>query len=122
MAFVEGEVLGSERRRKWSDAFKEQVVLETLEDGAQVSAVARRHRIDASLIYRWRRERGVRRSRSVPGFAVAALCDTTETVAASEGDDALIEVRYRDGRSVRVTGRPDPVALEIVLRTLGSAS
>ena len=43
-------------RRQFSDDDKARVVSEAMMPGSSVTAVARRHRICASLIYRWRRE------------------------------------------------------------------
>src|SRR3546814_5939900 len=56
------EVLsGVLRRRNWSAEIKERIVSETLAQGVTVTEVARRHEVDRSLVYRWRRELGVTR-------------------------------------------------------------
>jgi len=47
---------GSTRRRNWSEAFKRQIVAETLEPGWSVSLVARRHDVNANQLFKWRRE------------------------------------------------------------------
>jgi transposase len=44
------------KRRQWTKAFKRQVVAETLEPGASVSLVARRHDVNAKQLFKWRRE------------------------------------------------------------------
>ncbi len=43
-------------RREWSEAFKTQVVAETLVPGANVSAIARRTGISPSQLFGWRRQ------------------------------------------------------------------
>ena len=43
-------------RRLWSGADKQSIVDETLVPGANVSAVARRHGVAQSLLYRWRKD------------------------------------------------------------------
>ena len=53
-------ISGTGRRRKWSRRRKESIVLETLEEGASVSEVARRHGVDASQVFKWRRDAGLR--------------------------------------------------------------
>jgi len=53
-------VTGTGRRRKWSRRRKEAIVLETLEEGASVSEVARRHGVDVSQVFKWRRDAGLR--------------------------------------------------------------
>lgn len=44
------------KRRNWPEAFKRQVVAETLEPGSSVSLVARRHDVNANQLFKWRRE------------------------------------------------------------------
>src|ERR1043166_9111049 len=44
------------KRRNWPEAFKRQVVAETLEAGSSVSIVARRHDVNANQLFKWRRE------------------------------------------------------------------
>ena len=44
------------KRRNWPEAFKRQVVAETLEAGSSVSMVARRHDVNANQLFKWRRE------------------------------------------------------------------
>src|SRR5438876_1604273 len=44
------------KRRNWPEAFKSQVVAETLEPGSSVSIVARRHDLNTNQLFKWRRE------------------------------------------------------------------
>jgi transposase len=48
---------GVERRgrRLWSDDEKRRIVAETFADGASVSIVARRHDLNANMLFTWRR-------------------------------------------------------------------
>ena len=50
------EILGDERRRRWSDESKLEVVLSVGIDGASVTEVARRHSVTRQQVYTWRRE------------------------------------------------------------------
>jgi transposase len=47
---------GLAKRRNWPEAFKRQVVAETLEPGSSVSIVARRHDLNTNQLFKWRRE------------------------------------------------------------------
>jgi transposase len=47
---------GLAKRRTWSEAFKRQIVAETLEPGSSVSIAARRHDVNANQLFKWRRE------------------------------------------------------------------
>ena len=50
------EILGKERRRRWSDETKLKVVMSVGLDGATVSEVACRHDLMRQQIYAWRHE------------------------------------------------------------------
>ena len=47
---------GATKRRQYSEALKRQMVAETLEPGASVSIVARRHDVNSNQLFRWRRQ------------------------------------------------------------------
>ena len=47
---------GRPKRRLWTEALKRQIVAETIEPGASVSIVARRHDVNANQLFKWRRE------------------------------------------------------------------
>jgi transposase len=51
----EAEVLGAERRRRWSAVEKLAMVRETYELGMTVSLVARRHDINPNQLFHWRK-------------------------------------------------------------------
>lgn len=118
---------GADRRRNWSNALKEQIVSETLEPGVTVTEVARRHDIDRSLVYRWRRLLGVRRGRGAPAFLPVEVADgpraledsppPTVTSAPASGA-GRIEIELADGCRVRVDSQVDGKALARVLNVL----
>jgi transposase len=49
-------ITGTGRRRRWSRDDKERIVVESLEPGAIVSEVARRHGLSPQQLFAWRRE------------------------------------------------------------------
>jgi transposase len=55
------------RRREYKDWFKMQVVEECRQPGSSVSIVARRHDINANVLFRWRREYQLGILRPAPG-------------------------------------------------------
>ncbi len=50
------EILGEERRRRWSDEKKLEIVMSVGIDGATVTEVAQRHDVTRQQIYTWWRE------------------------------------------------------------------
>ncbi|MBV1703143.1 MAG: transposase [Hyphomicrobiales bacterium] len=52
---MDGDVLGFERRRRWSEERKREIVRASFAPGALVKDVARRHDVAISLVFAWRR-------------------------------------------------------------------
>ncbi|WEJ32254.1 transposase [Devosia sp. SD17-2] len=49
-------ISGPERRRRWSAAEREEIVLASFAPGAVIAEVARQFDVSTSLIYNWRRD------------------------------------------------------------------
>jgi transposase len=124
------EVLdGLERRRRWSQDDKARIVEETLAPGANVTEVARRNGVAASLVFTCRREA---RTVAMPLFAPAQIAPAAEpdnsTKPLIEDDGrmrpvssarhGLIEIELGNRRHVRVDAQVDPEALARVLDVL----
>jgi transposase len=110
---------GVERRRRWSDAEKQRIILEAGAEGSVVSDVARRHDITRQHIYQWRREL---RDKSQPSnkqssFVPVELTGNEEArdIVGPVGDRGVggvhhVEIVLRNGRSLRITADvPDNV-------------
>lgn len=69
-------ITGSARRRRWSAEEKLRIVEETFTSGETISSVARRNRVAANPLYRWRRL-------MTEGGTIAVQADD-DVVAASE--------------------------------------
>jgi transposase len=52
-------VPGKRKRRSWTRDEKRRIVEESLQDGASIAEVARRHELNANLLFTWRRKMGV---------------------------------------------------------------
>jgi transposase len=48
-------ITGSRRRRQWSAEERRQIVAESFEPGANISAIARRHGVNGGLLHYWRK-------------------------------------------------------------------
>lgn len=113
------------RRRRWSQAEKEQLVAETCEPGMSVSLVARRRGVDPSLLFRWRR-RMLTPANSMlteppPVFAPVEVADTTPALPLTPPAPCgagLIEIELAGGRRLRVGRDVDAEALRRVISVL----
>ncbi|WP_420893700.1 IS3 family transposase [Pseudomonas veronii] len=80
-----GELLGQERRRRWSPEQKLAMVRESLEPGQSVSVVARRNGINANQLFLWRK--------LYQDGSLSAVSTGEAVVPASELSDALKQIR-----------------------------
>lgn len=80
-----GELLGRERRRRWSPEQKLTMVRESLEPGQSVSLVARRNGINANQLFLWRK--------LYQDGSLSAVSAGEAVVPASELSDALKQIR-----------------------------
>ena len=62
---------GPERRRRWSENDRLEILAEAFSPGACVAQVARRHDVSTALIYTWRNK--LRQPVAEPGFAEAVV-------------------------------------------------
>jgi transposase len=124
------EVITSvERRRRWSVAEKARLVAAMDEPGAVVTEIARRAEVNASLLYRWRRDRRCRTPtfvsvRMAPeasdeGLASAPACaPPSPSSSATPPTRSSITIAF--GVEVRMTieGAPDASTLANLIGAL----
>ena len=110
------------RRRLWSAQDKQRIVAETLEPGASVSVVARRHDVNANMLFTWRREARevpVGRAAEPPAITFVPARITAEpALAASSGAAGRMEVVLAGGERVIVGADVDASALARVIKVL----
>jgi transposase len=114
-------VVVAETQRRWSRAEKLALVAETA--GASVSAVARKHGIASSLVFRWRRGLGGGAKMSKPGagtafIPVALPAPVVAPVTAAVPGGGVIEIELVGGCRVRVDASVDLNALKRVIAVL----
>jgi transposase len=112
---------GRRRRREWSDALKRQIVAETLEPGASVSIVARRHDVNANQLFKWRREMAPAQppaaDQSVTMLPVAIVPEPSEPRPRTQRS-GTIEITFASGGRVCVRGEVSPETLRQVVELL----
>jgi transposase len=120
---VDGLHGGRRRRQLWSIDRKRQIIAETFEPGASVSEVARRHGVNANLLFTWRRQQGAAKmadSRESPQLVPVTI--TTEPVsnvpAIALGSVGRMEIVLGAGERIIVGADVDTIALARVIKAL----
>ena len=118
------KIIVVETRRRWSDEERQRALDDTMT--ASVSAVARKHGMAKSLLFRWRKEAGLTgKRRHVEGFvpvriaAPPAISLPQLSAAASVTHEAgSIEIELASGTKLRVSGTVRPECLRQVIAAL----
>ena len=114
-------ILGKARRR-WSIEEKRALVAETFLPGSSVNGVARRHSINANMLFSWRKrlrvERGFATEAACTSFAPVAIAGPTASDVAAVGSETRIEIAFASGARMTVTGAADPALVMAVAKTL----
>jgi len=122
-----GEVLGVERRRRWSDDEKLEILSEVGIGGATVTQVAQRHELTRSQIYGWRRDLKKKGLWSPDCGAVflpvdlAAIPEPASAPPSTPSRPVLIELRLSNGRCLRFDSSMDGDALTRLIRAVEAA-
>jgi len=111
------------KRRNWPEAFKRQVVAETLEPGSSVSIVARRHDLNTNQLFKWRREM---LPKAPPAEAESNPLVPVEIVAEPERRPprrrieraGFIDIEFGCGARVCIRGEVAPKTLRQVIELL----
>jgi transposase len=111
------EHVSSNRRRRWPEARKRQIVAETLEPGSWVSIVARRHDVNADQFFQWRRQMLAKSPASGSGTLLPVEI-VPEQDRVSRGESGNIEIEFGSGTRLRVRGAVAPEMLRRVIDLL----
>ena len=111
---------GARRRRVWSEEEKQRIVAETREPGSSVSIVARRHDLNANLLFTWRRKiAAASGAAGEPMRLVPAVITPDPTPAVPPTvPSGRMEIALAGGDRVIVDATVDAAALARVLRVL----
>lgn len=125
---MRGEVLGVERRRRWSDEEKLGIVMSVGVDGATVTRVAQRHEITRQQIYAWRhdlKKKGLWSPENGALFLPFEVPLSHEVPAIPEAPPSAIptpvELRLPGGRSLHFDSNMDTVVLRQLIRAVEKA-
>jgi transposase len=127
---MRGEILGLERRRRWSDETKLAIVMSVGVEGATVTQVAQRHEISRQQIYGWRRELKQKGLLSAPSAAGACFLPVDISVLeraspvledVPSAKPVIVELQLRHCRSLRFDSGMDAVVLTRLIRAVEAA-
>ena len=132
-------ITGPERRRRWSEEEKLQVVEEACRPGNSVSQVARHRGVNASQLFGWRRQALAKglltdqrlEPRAAPALTFAPVNVTEEPAPAESGEEVrpargrkaprgstIIEIELKGGDRVRVEGSADAALVARIVAAL----
>ncbi len=92
------------KRRSWALEEKRRIVDESLEDGASIAEVARRHDLNTNQLFSWRRQFGVESTAPqelAPILPVTITPDTT-TEYSAPGSTGQMEIVLAEGDRIIV--------------------
>ncbi len=107
---------GPERRRRWSDEERLQILTEAFAPGACVAEVCRRHDISTALIYTWRRKLREAQAEPMPGefpepgFAEAVMIEDADGVRPGMHPAMVIDLARGKRVSIFASASPGQVA------------
>jgi len=124
---MRGEILGVERRRRWSAEEKLSIVMAVGVDGATVTQVAQRHEITRQQIYAWRhalKRKGVWPVENDAVFLPLDLLPKSEAEPPFVSDgtgSSFVEIALTKGRQLRVARDLGDATLARLIRVVETA-
>jgi transposase len=108
------------KHRSWALEEKRRIVDESLEDGASIAEVARRHDLNTNQLFTWRRQFGVELAAPqelAPILPVTITPDATAEYSAP-GSTGQMEIVLADGDRIIVWADVETAALSRVVKAL----
>ena len=115
-------ITGTARRRTWNSSEKARLVAESVEPGARVSEIARRHGVSPGQLFTWRREatRSAGDGDAASTLAFVPISISSEPTSPSPRQSSSIEIEVHGAR-IHVRGGVDETALRAVLLAVRGA-
>ena len=116
----DGGAAPGRRRRSWTLDEKRRIVDESLEDGASIAEVARRHDLNANQLFTWRRQCGLEPAEPRNLAPILPVTITPATAAEESGprSSGQMEIVLAEGDRIIVWADVETAALTRVLKAL----
>jgi len=112
-------ISGPERRRRWSTAEREEIVVASFAPGAVVAEVARQFDVSTSLIYKWRRDAQQSEAMFVPAVMAEGEGPVVPAVPGDgRADSPVIRLDLAGGTTVSIAATAPARLVLAVLRAL----
>jgi transposase len=112
-------ILGRARRSRSAEE-KRAIVAETMVDGESVSSVARRHGINANMLFTWRKrfrlEDAAATGPEAPGFLPVAIKDPAPVQVPA--DRLVVELDFESGARLRIFSAADSGLVKAVVEAM----
>ena len=112
------EARSRRKRRSWTLEEKRRIVDESLEEGASIALVARRHDLNANQLFTWRRQFGVGGFEPRSLAPILPVTIAPATVAEDPRSGGQMEIVLAQGDRIIVGADVETVALARVLKAL----
>ncbi len=102
------------RRKKrgiYSKVFKQHVVAETFEPGANVALVARKHGLNANMLFRWRCDPRFEPSKDTASFLPVEVVPSDLAISGNQDmsePPTKLTISLADGHNLSIVGPIDP--------------
>jgi transposase len=108
------------KRRSWTLEEKRRIVDESLEDGASLAEVARRHDLNANQLFTWRRQFGIEPAEPKHSASILPVTIMPETAAEASAPGLIgqMEIVLAEGDRILVWSDVETAALARVLKAL----
>jgi transposase len=108
------------RRRSWTLDEKRRIVDESLEDGASIAEVARRHDLNTNQLFTWRQQFGVEPTlpQGLAPILPVTIAPETTTDYSAPGSIGQMEIVLAEGDRIIVWADVETAALSRVVKAL----
>jgi len=118
------DIIVGEGRRRWSEEDKRALVAEVLDSGESVSRVARRHNLNPSMLFCWRKQYGIDRVHANSATFTPVVITSSEDARRVQREERIkddrpvIELAFESGARLRIQSSADSELVKAVIEAM----